>query len=114
MTTLRYIIVKYETFVMSILSNKYRLIIEKLLETLPKSYFGWKIAHLGPLGISVLTNDTPYCSIQDLEQIFDMPIDTENWQEDPLPAKFEKNSTDDITILRMILEQLNVIRIGNR
>lgn len=112
MITLRDIINDNKTFVMSILSDKYKLVVDKLLETPPIHHIGCQIANLGPLGITVVVNNNPYCNIQDLEQIFDMPIDIENWQEDPLPAKFEKNSTCDITILRMILEQLNVIRIG--
>jgi len=76
----------------------------------------YEICYAGPMGILVWnqTDVNDYFSVGSVPvtELWNMPIDIENWQKDALPAVFIKNGVDEETILKLILKDINVMYVS--
>jgi hypothetical protein len=70
------------------------------------------IAYCGPMGILVWNqadvNDYSSIGSVDITELWNIPIDIENWQKEALPYIFIKNGVDEKEVLKLILEDINV------
>jgi hypothetical protein len=76
----------------------------------------FEIGSLGPLGICVvdrskLSSDiyNSYSSLCEwpLVDAWNIVVDIENWQEEPLPPVIKKNTVSENTVLKLILQEYN-------
>jgi len=115
MTTLRELYIKYrqETCLFQNLHKSLLTQLENILHHEVTSYHNdLEISYLGPIGITIInkkTDDPLYMlTCFSLNDIWNITIDKENWQEGALPAKFIKNGVDEKVILQLILNEYNI------